>query len=88
MSGADDLRAWHALQEVAGVARPDGRPYTVHEARHSAATLLMALQVPAPVQIAIMGHSAIAVTQGYQHADLEGARRALEGVAGLLQIEA
>ncbi|QHO91902.1 hypothetical protein CWT12_12140 [Actinomyces sp. 432] len=87
-SSGDDLRAWRALQEVAGVARPDGRPYTVHEARHSAATLLMALQVPAPVQVAIMGHSSIAVTQGYQHADLEGARRALEGVAGLLQIEA
>lgn len=87
-STVDDLYAWRGLQEVAGVAHPDGRPFVVHEARHSAATLLMALQVPAPVQIAIMGHSSIAVTQGYQHADLAGARRALEGVAGLLQIEA
>lgn len=86
-SSGDDRAAWHGLQRAAGVGRPDGDPYTVHEARHSCATLLMALGVPAPVQLAIMGHSAITTTMGYQHADLAQARAALEGVASLLQIE-
>ena len=87
-SGGEDLKAWRGLQKVAGVARPDGGFYVVHEARHSCATLLMALGVPIPVQVAIMGHSAITTTMGYQHADLAQAREALEGVAARLGIGA
>ena len=48
----------------------------------------MALGVPIPVQVAIMGHSAITTTMGYQHADLGQAREALEGVAARLGIGA
>ena len=45
------------------------------------ATLLMAAGVPATVVIAIMGHTAITTSMGYQHADLDQARQALEAVA-------
>ena len=47
----------------------------------------MVLKIPAPVIISIMGHSSIASTLNYQHADMEQARQALAGMAGLLQIE-
>lgn len=87
-SGGEDLKAWRGLQAAAGVTNADGGFYVVHEARHSCATLLMALGVPIPVQVAIMGHSAITTTMGYQHADLGQAREALEGVAARLGIGA
>ena len=77
----DDRLAWRALQDVAGVHKDDGGYYLVHEARHSTATLLMAAGVPATVVIAIMGHTAITTSMGYQHADLDQARHALEAVA-------
>ncbi|WP_172191188.1 tyrosine-type recombinase/integrase [Actinomyces faecalis] len=93
-SKSDDRAAFRGLQDAAGVHK-GGRGtldspwvyYVVHEARHSTATLLMALDVPAPVIVSIMGHSSIASTRRYQHADVDQARRALEGVAGLLRIE-
>lgn len=94
-SGTDDRYAWQALQDAAGVHKSgSGTPddpwgyYVVHEARHSTATLLMAAGVPATVIIALMGHSAITTTMGYQHADLDQARAALEGVATRLGLEA
>ena len=80
-SKKDDRLAWRALQDVAGVHKEDGGYYLVHEARHSTATLLMAAGVPATVVIAIMGHTAITTSMGYQHADLDQARQALEAVA-------
>ena len=80
-SKKDDRLAWRALQDVAGVHKDDGGYYLVHEARHSTATLLMAAGVPATVVIAIMGHTAITTSMGYQHADLDQARQALEAVA-------
>ena len=94
-SGGDDRLAWRGLQDAAGVHKggsgTEGDPWsywTVHEARHSTATLLMAAGVPATVVISIMGHSAITVTQNYQHADLEMARQALESVAPRLGLSA
>lgn len=93
-SQRDDLTAWRGLQDAAGVHKggsgTEDDPweyYVLHEARHSVATLLMALQVPAPVMVSVMGHSSMASTQHYQHADLEQAQAALSGVAGLLQLE-
>lgn len=91
----DDMLAWQGLQDVAGIHKggsgTEGDPWVYwvpHEARHSVATLLMVLKIPAPVIISIMGHSSIASTLNYQHADMEQARQALAGMAGLLQIEA
>lgn len=62
----DDTAEWKALQAAAGVAHPSGRAYHVHEARNTTATILLELEVPESVRIAIMGHSNIAVTRGYE----------------------
>ena len=87
-SATDDMEAWRGLQDAAGVHKGgDGTPddpweyYVTHEARHSTATLLMAAGVPAAVIIALMGHTSVTTTLGYQHADLDQARQALEAVA-------
>lgn len=84
----DDLAAFHALQEAAGVAHPSGRYYHLHEARHATATLLLALGVDTPVIVALMGHSSILSTRAYQHTDLAMMRAALDGVAERLQLSA
>lgn len=83
---ASDRAQWEAIQKAAGVAHPSGRPYHVHEIRHSTATLLMELHVPESVRIAIMGHSSIASTHGYEHADTTQTRAALEQVSALLEL--
>lgn len=83
---ASDREQWEAIQAAAKVAHPSGRPYHVHEIRHSTATLLMDLKVAESVRIAIMGHSAISSTRPYEHADMSQLASALEGVAGVLEL--
>lgn len=78
---ANDRDEWYAVQAACEVAHPAGRPYTVHEIRNTTATLLMELNVPESVRIAIMGHSDIATTRGYEHVDQAQALLALGGVA-------
>ena len=75
---------WHALQEAAGVKHATGRWYGIHEARHTVATLLMALQVPMPVIQSIVGHSSLLSTATYLHSDQTMARAALDSVAAQL----
>ena len=59
----NDYRAWRSLLEQAGV-----RPARLHDARHTAATLLLAQGVPARVAMQILGHSQITLTLGtYSH---------------------
>lgn len=94
-SKSDDRLAWRGLQDAAGVHKSGtGTPddpysyYVVHEARNTAATLLMAAHVPPPVVIAVLGHSAYATSMGYMTTDLAQARAALEGVAERLGIGA
>lgn len=85
-----DRDQWHAMQARAKVAHPSGRPYHVHEIRHTTATLLLELGVDPAVVVAIMGHSSIATTRGYQHVKRAQARDAMLLVAdklGLKQIE-
>lgn len=87
---ADD-QAWYALQDAAQVARVDGtvgRRYTIHEARHTTATLLLEAGVDPHVVTAIIGHSSIVTTRGYQHVSSALARTALEGVATRLGLTA
>lgn len=67
---ASDRDEWFEIQRAARVAHPTGRPFHVHEIRHSTATLLLALGVPEAVRIAIMGHSTVASTKTYEHVDL------------------
>lgn len=57
-----DWREWKALCAEAGI--PDAR---LHDARHTAATMLLAMGVPMRVAMEILGHSRITVTQRYQH---------------------
>lgn len=82
----DDRAEWYTMQERAGIAHPSGRPYYVHEIRHTTATLLLALGVDEATRIAIMGHSSIASTRAYEHRDLTLIRAGLEKVAGRLQL--
>lgn len=88
-SAKADALAWVALQDAAQVARWDGtygRRYVVHEARHTTATLLLEGGVSEAVIIAIMGHSTIVTTRGYQHVSTPLARQALEQIAGRLNL--
>ena len=82
-----DTAEWKALQDAAGVRKPGGEYYTLHECRHTAATILLVLGVDPLVVIRILGHSSILSTQRYQHVDMELMRKALEGVASTLRLD-
>ena len=82
----DDFAEWCAIQTAAGVEHPSGRPYTVHELRNTTATMLLDLEVPESVRIAIMGHSNIAVTRGYETVSRNLALDALTKVSDRLQL--
>lgn len=81
-----DRDNWHALQDAAGVSK-NGQHYKLHEARHSTATLLLEAGVDPAVIKAILGHSEIATSRGYQHVSQALARKAMEDVAKRLQLE-
>lgn len=83
---ASDRDQWEAVQAAAGIAHPTGRPYHVHEIRHSTATLLMELKIPESIRIAIMGHSSITSTRAYETADADQIRAALQGLARVLEL--
>ena len=79
-----DREAWYALQDASGVRHPSGRHYLLHEGRHTTATLLLQAGVDPAIIQAILGHSSILTTRGYQHVRQELARKALgDAVAGL-----
>jgi integrase len=62
LDGKDDWRLWRSLLDEAGV--PHVR---LHAARHTAATMLLALGVPVKVASEILGHTKSSITEGYQH---------------------
>ncbi|MFT4081145.1 MAG: tyrosine-type recombinase/integrase [Nocardioides sp.] len=82
-----DDEEWYGLQQAADVQHPAGRLFTIHEARHTTATLLLECGVDPAVIVAIMGHSSILTTRGYQHTNTEMARQALSAVADRLGLE-
>lgn len=64
---ADD-QAWRDLQDAAGSVRhATGRHFTIHEARHTTASLLLELETPPEIIIAIMGHASMLSTKAYLH---------------------
>ncbi|MGO4299333.1 tyrosine-type recombinase/integrase [Leifsonia sp. RAF41] len=74
-------RTFYLLSERAGVPR-----ITVHHTRHTAATLLKSLAVPARDAQLILGHSNVTTTQEiYQHADVDVQRAALESLEAKLR---
>jgi integrase len=81
-----DNEEWYALQQAAGIHHPAGRFYTIHEARHTTATLLLECGVEPVVIEAIMGHSSQASTKGYLHVRTERAAAALALVGERLQL--
>lgn len=79
-----DDAEWYALQATAGVVHPAGRPFTVHEARHTTATLLLEAGVDPAVITAILGHTSILTSRGYMHVNTAPLEDALGRVAGRL----
>lgn len=67
-----DTRCWRALQAAAGVSRPDGTPYGVHDLRHTAATVILNnTDGNTTLARTILGHSDIRTTLGYLHQDAD-----------------
>jgi len=58
-----DRRRWHALLDRAGVTQR-----RLYDARHSAATVMLAQGVELRTAMALLGHSQISVTAKYMHA--------------------
>lgn len=85
---SDDRAAWKALQAEARVKHSAGRPYQLHEARHTTATLLMEAGVEREVIKAILGQASIVAQLDYKHVSQELARRALEQIGHRLQLGA
>jgi integrase len=77
-----DQKAWrHLLVEAKVPHAPQ------HSIRHSTATLLMEAHVDSHVVQTVIGHSNIATTRGYQHVDLELARRGWANLAALMPVD-
>jgi integrase len=70
-----DSAEWHRILRLAGV-----RDARLHDARHTAATLLLVQGVPAGLAMRLLGHSDTRVTARYQHVVEEAARVAAEQV--------
>lgn len=74
-----DYRAWKLLLAVARV--PERR---LHDARHTAATVLLLLGVPERSVMAVMGWSNTAMAARYQHVTAAVRRDVADRVGGLL----
>lgn len=74
-----DNKDWHAVLARAGV--PDVR---LHDARHTAVTLLYDLGVPEVVIQQIVGQSTVTTTRGYRHANSQPAVDALNALSASL----
>ena len=75
-----DWKAWKQLLRQAGV-----RDARLHDARHTAATLMLLQGVPARVAMQVLGHSQIGLTLGtYSHVAPELSEEAAERVASVL----
>lgn len=60
--GREDRKTWTTLLVAAGV-----RPARLHDARHTAATLMLQQGVAARVAMQLLGHSQISMTMHYTH---------------------
>ena len=85
-SSTDD-EEWYALQSGAGVHHPSGRWYTIHETRHTTATLLHEAGVDPVIMAAILGQTKL--VESYVHVKRSPrVAAALEEVARVLQAPA
>jgi integrase len=74
-----DYHEWRALLESAGVRRA-----RLHDARHTAATVLLVLGVPERTVMSIMGWSSTSMAARYQHVTDPIRREVANRVGGLL----
>lgn len=74
-----DLRDWHTLLDEAEV-----RTARLHDARHTAATMLLVLKVPTRAVMDVMGWSNVSMASRYQHVPLELLLGIAQDVGGLL----
>ncbi|OJX68317.1 MAG: hypothetical protein BGO95_00990 [Micrococcales bacterium 73-13] len=83
-----DRGQWYEIVDQAGVivSLPDGatRRPLLYEARHTAATLLLANGIDETTIKAVLGHSSVLSTQSYLHTDRTRTRAALAASARLL----
>lgn len=79
MEPRDDWAAWKWLCKAAGV-----RDARLHDARHTAATLLLEQGVDIRVVQEILGHSTLAVTKRYTHVTSRLAKEAAERMSRAL----
>lgn len=94
-----DRRRWYELTDAAEAWKSPGERdagggwavepvrYKLHEARHTAASLLLLAGVDVQVVQAVMGWSSVAMARVYQHSSPELAREALLASAKRLQLE-
>jgi integrase len=75
----DDWREWHAVLRLAGV-----RPGRLHDARHTAGTLLIEQGVHLRVVQEILGHTRITTTERYTHVASPQVRDATERIGRAL----
>jgi integrase len=73
IDGRVDWAEWRDMLETLELVH-----MKLHVARHTAASLLMALGVPEDVRMAIMGHNESATQRRYAHLDMGTARAAME----------
>jgi integrase len=74
-----DYEDWRILLREAGV-----RPARLHDARHTAATMLLVLKVPNRAVMDVMGWSDASMTGRYQHVPAEVLTSIAEQMGGLL----
>ncbi len=83
-----DRRQWYEMAEEAGVTvtLPDGssRRPLLYEARHTAATLMLANGIDETTIKAVLGHSSVLSTQSYLHTDRTRTRAALAASAEMV----
>lgn len=83
-----DRAQWYKIVDEAGVtvtlANGESRRPLLYEARHTAATLLLANDIDDTTIKAILGHSSMLSTQAYLHADLTRTQVALAASAASL----
>lgn len=80
---SDDHAAWVAALKAAKLP-----VIPLHSARHTTATLLLESGVDAKIIGAILGHSEVVTTRGYQHVGQALSREALGGLDELLALDA
>lgn len=80
-----DRKEWQEIQSEAGVSHPSGRPWHVHETKHTAATLLDSMGIPEATRIKILGHATGASSRPYLHVVDADVHAALKGVSDKLR---